>query len=412
MTEVDVKPPSMFAQLSDVARLTPLVDDGESKWTMTRGISGFAPFAEAVSNLRTGEVEADASPTVRFSEAADTFLSNWLRKRHGSSGHTGDFVIGVDDPSRIWAARLLAVVEAAAGATRSRLNFIHDNAQGSSLSLNYVQLNDIDSARLHVYSADARERTAGVTKTVDALHASCDFLIQLIGPMEPKSFELVAARVRQLLAEPNRRLKLVLFIVSPSAARLRPALEALGTELGAQVAAVQGNLADMAQVWRSALGCLGGYVADNPAQFSESAAPTEVPDLHAVADSAGDDDLHALAATNATPQNVEQNMLRAFLASDGVRWVATLDASGAVQAIETDMHAQAQAAINAVVQLLQADPADSQAAEFFAETSHSITLAQPLTATSKWFAVQFDKTTINQPLARLLASRMVAELDT
>jgi hypothetical protein len=413
MTEVDSKAPSMFAQLSDVASHQPSADDGESKWTMTRGITGFAPFAEAVSSVRTGDGEgnADTPPAVRFSESADTFLSNWMRKRHGSAGHAGDFVIGIDDPSRIWAARLLTVIESANGATRSRLNFIHDNAQGGSLSLNYVQMNDIDSARLHVYSADARERTASVAKTVDVLHTSCDFLIQLIGPMEPKSFDLVATRVRRLLAEPGRRLKMVLFVVSPSAARLRPALEALGAELGVQVGAVQGNLAEMEQVWRSALGCLGGFVADNPEQFSGVAEAHAAPDSHATAVTGSATDLHELAAMHALPADVEQDMLRAFLASDGVRWVAILNDVGAVDAMETDVHEQALAAVNAVVQLLQADPTDSPAEEFFAETSSSVTLAQPLANSSRWFAVQFDKTTINQPLARLLAARMVAELD-
>jgi hypothetical protein len=399
---------SIFAQLSHGAgrAQTGAADSGD--WTLSRGSTGFGDFAQAVSSLRTGEGTGDAQVT-RFAGSPDVFLAAWLAERHGKTSRADHFVIAIDDLTRIWAARLLAFIESTSNVSRNRLNFIHAQSTGGSMSLNYLPLlNEAGGVQLHVYNADARERSGEVERAVDAVHLGCDFLIQMVGPMEPQSFERIAERVRRLVRQPGRRLKQVLFVVSPTATRLRPALEALGDELGDSVAAVQGNLAQMEQAWNASLTHLARYVGQNPREF----APT----LH--------DDAGTAPAASALPS--DQEMLEAFASSGGVRWVALTERDGSVRAICADSHAAALASLKAMQQLIQADAqtdADSNedadaalsgepsCASFFAETGHTLTLAQPLRDLPRSLTVQFDKAAIGEPLARLLIARMVAEFD-
>lgn len=384
----------MFAQLSDAAGHAPSEAEHAPAWTMTRGTSGFGPFAQSVSSLRTGD--ADSAAARRFPEPPHVFLADWLAQRHGLTSRADQFVIAVDDPTRIWAARLMTFLESTTQTLRTRLDFVHADVSGGSLSLSCLPMTDPQGVQLHIYNADARERTGDVAHAVDAVHSGCDFLIQLIGPMEPQSFEVVAQRVRRLLQRPDQRLKLVLFVVSPAATRLRPALEALGQELGDLVAAVQGNLAHMDQVWNATIARLARCVDQHPALFP---APGEEPLL---SDEPRDD----------MPLADEQHLLQAFASSGGVRWVTLTEPDGSIRALEADSPATAVRAVNAMFELLQADAADAPAQAFFAETAHTITIAQPLSNAPQWFAVQFDKAEIGEPLARLLASRMLAEIDT
>lgn len=404
MTQSDPNEASMFAQLSDAAGHALADEEGAAQWTMLRGSTGFGQFAQTVGSLRVGEVDAVQTP--RFSEPADVFLAAWLAQRHGKSSRADNFVVAIEDPTRIWATRLLGFLESTTNASRTRLNFVHAQASGGSLSLNYLPMNDVEGVQLHLYSAEARERTEHVSKTVDAVHSACDFLVQLVGPMEPQSFEHVAQRVRGLMQRPDRRLKLVLFIVSPTATRLRPALEALGQELGDSVAAVQGNLVQMDQVWNTTLGQLARYVNQNAAAFPLlPSAGSEA------ADTIPGDLLVSDGARSAAAAASEQDMVRSFAASAGVRWAALLEADGELRVLEAQQPPLAEAAVNAMLLWLQADHGQTPAQEFFVETSHTITLAQPLSSSQQWFAVQFDKAEINPPLARLLMSRMVEELD-
>jgi hypothetical protein len=393
---------SIFAQLSHDAERSQGADVAAGDWTLSRGSTSFGDFAQAVSSLRSGE-GADAQIT-RFAGSPDAFLTGWLAQRHGSTSRADHFVIAIDDLTRIWAARLLSFVESTSSARRSRLNFIHGQSSGGSMSLNYLPLDDLGGTQLHLYNADPRERTEEIGRTVDAVHAGCDFLIQMVGPMEPQSFEKIADRVRRLVRQPGRRLKQVVFVVSPTATRLRPALEALGEELGDSVAALQGNLAQMEQVWNAMLGHLARYVGQHPREF----APVLV------------DEAAAAAPAAAAPPS-EAEMLDAFASSGGVRWVALIERDGAVRALRADAPDAALVSIQAMLQLARADegeaPADAaptvgpDSATFFAETVHALTLAQPLRDLPRVLVVQFDKAAIGEPLARLLAARMVAEFD-
>lgn len=396
MTDLALHDASLFAQLSDAAGHTPGAAGEVPAWTMSRGGSGFGEFAQSVSSLRTGDAGGEAAP--RFAESPDVFLTNWLAQRHGRESRADQFVIAVEDPTRIWAARLMTFLESTTQTLRSRLNFVHAHASGGSLSLSCLPMTDSQGPQLHVYNADARERTGDVARTVDAVHGACDFLIQLVGPMEPQSFDAVAQRVRRLLQRPDRRLKLVLFVVSPTATRLRPALEALGQELGDQVAAVQGNLAQMEQVWNTALARLARCVDQHPDQFPVTGVDTPAHDDR----------------RSEPPRVSEQELLRAFVSSGGVRWAALIEPDGGIRAIEAGSPAAAIATVNAMLQMLQAEAVDSPdqpAQAFFAETTHTITVAQPLAGAPPWFAVQFDRREISEPLARLVASRMAAEID-
>jgi hypothetical protein len=393
---------SIFAQLSHGAERAKTRDTPPHDWTLSRGSTGFGDFAHAVSSLRSGE--GASAQVTRFAGSPDAFLASWLAQRHGSASRADHFVVAIDDLTRIWAARLLTFIESTSSAHRSRLNFIHSSAAGGSMSLNYLPLDDAGGVQLHLYNADARERSEEIGRAVDAVHAGCDFLIQMVGPMEPPSFEKIAERVRRLVREPGRRLKQVLFVVSPTATRLRPALEALGEELGASVAALQGNLAQMEQVWNATLGHLARYVGENPQQFIAASATDAVPP--------------AIAA----PPPTDADMLDAFAGSGGVRWVALLDRDGAVQALRAPVPAAALASIEAMRQLILVDadlPGDAEAplaepssgASFFAETTRTLTLAGALRDTPRTLVVQFEKAAIGEPLARLLAARMVAEFD-
>ncbi len=420
------KDPSVFAQLNAGAR-HPTVDiDLAPMWTMTRGAMGLAPFAETVTNVRSGT--ASAQPTARFSEPVDSFLLDWLanRRSHHHDQHRDahgvthgvthqiahHMVVGVCDATRIWANKLLTEIGEANGTPISRLDFVHTSPQGGALSLNCLQLGDAgQDERMDVYCADVRERTSEVLKTVDALHLHCDFLIQLIGPMEPQSFEAVAERVRQLLQAPHRRLRMVLFVISPGAMRLRPALEALGAEMGDAVAAIQGNFVEMSQVWRAALASMGAFVEAHPIEVPAPEKLTEA-QAYTAARTPADTRLD----TRASRLNRQCQLLDALASAEGVRWAALFDHSGCVQGVASEVETEetVNSAVGAVVQLLRAEPAeptDASAQHFCAETDRSVTLAQPLVHSPRWLIVQFDATQINNSLARLLADRMATELD-
>jgi hypothetical protein len=337
-----------------------------------------------------------ADGQVQLTQDPAQFLRGWMHHRHPEGGREGlEFVLGVGDRTRIWSAKLLSHLEEAQDSVRrSRIDLMSPDTGGGVISVNHLMLGEEAGAALHLYSAEVRVLTPQAQAGAQALLASCDFLLQFVGPMRSESLTDLMAQVHLLLQTPGGRLRAVIFVASPSAAGLQPQLKAFGQPWGGRVRVVQANLADSADVWRRGLRALEHCIASSGGAQAPAARPST----------------SAMPLTD-TGSDPLQGVLQGFAATEGTVWVALLHADG--HALLTATLGDPGSALHEagrVAQILGPQQADADEAWMFEDTT-SVVVALQLGEPVLRIAARFDQSQVQTPMARLLVARMRDELD-
>jgi hypothetical protein len=398
--------PSLFGALHDAKTLVGSAlrapDHQRSGWIAARGAEGFGEFERQVSGLRVNG--SDDVGSHNLIDDATAFVAKWMHRRHPDRDTAQrPFLLAVNDAARMWAANLLLHAESLAEQKRSRLNLVQSDKSGGALTVSHVSMGgDSTAPQLHLYSVEVRERTAASVDTAVALHAQCDLLVEIIGPMTPESLQLVLARVRKTLESPQLRLKGVLFVLSATAGNLREPLEAFGQEMGERVMAAQLNLSDTAVVWRESLQALEQTLA------RDGVEPSSAAELCSNVDD-GDS-----AESNDAPHESGSlhDLLRAFAQTEGTQWVALIGRDPQVHLVESsdpNTPAPFDAALSMAV--LMSGEAAAAGQQIKVETDTSVTIARVLREPQLGLAVRFLRSEVPEPVANLLIERMCTELE-
>jgi predicted regulator of Ras-like GTPase activity (Roadblock/LC7/MglB family) len=244
-------------------------------WAVEAGAaSSFGAFERSVGSMRRGEV--DLSRQVRLPRLNGQDILQWLARRHQRDDGSASIGLCLSDPSRIWAGKMMRAL-AADGGSAGRINIAQLGEGSGALSVQYLALRD-DAVHLHVYLPELRQRSDAAHTVHGAFESGCECLLQVVGPMEPASFEVIAQRLRTLAKLPTRRTRLAVLAVSPTARRLHDSIRALADECGDFIVAVEVNLADPTALWNAALGALGSrYSEPQPLEPAAAAAPAPQP---------------------------------------------------------------------------------------------------------------------------------------